>query len=111
MPTNLPSGSNADPDFVVTSGFLAQAGNPSPTKGVGPGEEVTIIYELQGAQTFQDVLDELADGTLRIGMHVTAFSNGASESFVNNAIPEPTTLTLLLFGTAGVLIGARRRAI
>ncbi len=112
-PGNLPSGNSISPAFEVTAGFLAEAGNPSPKKGVAPLEEVTIIFDMQGTQTFQSVLDELADGRLRIGIHVTAFDNGASESLVNVPIPEPATLSLMLLGLTALngypsILGCRR---
>lgn len=110
-PPNLPGSNNISPAFQVTAGFLAQAVDPAPKNGVGPGEEVTIIFDLKSSQTFQDVLDELTDGRLRIGVHVIGFSNGQSESFVNTAIPEPAAMSLLLLGVAGALARARWRAI
>lgn len=106
-PPNLPDHNNISPAFQVTAGFLAEA-QPSPAiNGVDPGEEVTIIFDLQGAQTIDDVFDELATGALRIGIHVISFPSGGSSSFVNNAVPEPSTMALLGLGTVALL--ARRR--
>jgi hypothetical protein len=64
---------------------------------------VAIVFDLQGTQTFQEVLAELHGGRLRIGLHVTAFANGASESLVNlplslSQVPEPTAFSLMLLG-------------
>ncbi len=94
-PPDLPGGNAVD--FHVTAGFLAEADDPAPKKGVNPSEEVGIVFDLKNGGTFQDVIDELEDGTIRIGVHVTDFSSGGSESFVNN-IPEPACLLLLAFG-------------
>jgi len=54
------------------------------------------------------VLGELADGTLRIGIHVQGFATGGSESFVNVPLPEPATFGLLALG-AVALVAARAR--
>lgn len=90
----------------MTAGFLADADVPPPAKGVGPGETLGVAFSLQGGQSYADVLTELGDGSLRIGIHVQAFASGGSESFVN-AVPEPSPAVLLL--VTGALAGTRRR--
>ena len=86
----------------MTDGFLAGS-QPSPSQnGVGPGEFVSIVYNRQLAGTYADVLAELTNGDLRIGIHVIAFASGGSESFINPPIPEPTTALLMAIGLAGL---------
>jgi hypothetical protein len=107
-PPDLPGGQNAVPPFEVTDGFLAQS-VPSPSvNGVGPSEWVKIDFTLQGGQTLADVLNELASGQLRIGVHVIAFASGGSESFLN--VPEPDAAMLVALGLAGLAAAARRRS-
>lgn len=107
-PPNLPGGNTAVPPFVVTQDFLAES-IPSPSQnGVGPGEFVMLDFTLQGGQTLADVITELTNGDLRIGIHVIAFQSGGSESFINTPIPEPGTALLVAGGL--VAIGLRRRA-
>lgn len=111
-PPNLPNGDNADPDFDATAAFSSQANNPAPKKGVNPGEWLGIKFDLQDGLTFAAVLTDLDNGDLRIGLHVTAFDLGESESFINNPIstPIPATVWMLGAGLAG-LIGIRRKLV
>lgn len=107
-PKQMPGWNLVNPEFVAIESFSLEPENPSPEHGVGPGEQVQVVFNLKGDGTVQDVLDELANGSLRIGMHVIAFGNcDGSESFVNT--PEPTTIALLGFG-ALLLIRKRRKA-
>jgi len=114
-PPNLSGWNNADPPFVPTTAFFStQADNPAPKKGVNPGEWLGIKFDLQVGLTFDDVLTELKNGDLRIGLHVTAFDLGESESFINNpistSIPIPATVWMFGAGLAG-LIGIRRKLV
>ncbi len=108
-PPDLPGRNNINPSFQVTAGFLADADNPAPKWGVSPGQWLGIIFDLQGTQTYADVITELTDGSLRIGMHVINFESGGSESFVNNPVPVPAAVWLLGSGLLGLVGVARRR--
>ena len=85
-PPDLPGGNNLVPPFSTTTGFSADSDPPAQPLGVNPGEALTITFDLMPAGTHQDVVDELASGVLRIGIHVQGFTSGGSQAFVNNGI-------------------------
>jgi hypothetical protein len=110
-PVNLPAGNTLDPPFETTADFSAKGVQPPPFNGVNntetgePVEWVTIQFELINNSLLADVLNELAAGTLRIGIHITSFPDGSSESAVS-IIPEPATICLLALG--GLLLKRKR---
>jgi len=107
-PSNLPSGNNATPPFAASVGFYSsQAVPPSPDWGVNPSESLGILFYLQSGQTYDDVIDDLSSGALRIGLHVTGFALGESESFINT-VPIPSTVWIFGAGIIG-LFGIRRK--
>ncbi len=108
-PGNLPSGG----DFTATRGLTADSDAPVSFNGVNPGETLGLILQLDNGNNFNDVLTALSDSTLRVGIHVQAFSNGQSESFINNpggsppAVPEPSSLAII--GLGALFAGRRLR--
>lgn len=110
-PPNLPGGASLTPAFETTAGFLAEATAPPPFRGVNPGETLGIVFNLLSGGTYQTVIDEIATGEIRIGLHVIGFGGGGSESFVNGGgngvIPAPGAAVLGCIGLA--MIGLRRR--
>jgi len=108
-PGNLPGANNASPPFVTTTGFSADSNPPVQPNGVNPGKTLSITFNLQGG-TFADVLTDLTDGSLRIGIHVQGYDTGGSESFVNNPVPVPAAFWLFGSGLLGLAGIARRRS-
>lgn len=109
-PGSLP-GYNPGPDLL--NGFSAYtANNPAPRNGVGPGEWVTLSFDLRQGADWEALLDRFQEGTMVVGLHVQAFSAGSGESFISiwtqvNPIPEPATMTLLALG--GLAFFRRRK--
>ena len=109
-PPDLPGGSQMVPPFQVELGFFADPDPPPPDCGVQPPDEwLGVVFLLDGGNgDVYDVLDELDNGTLRIGIHVQSFNgvDGDSESFVN--VPEPASM--LLLGLGGLALRRKRRS-
>jgi hypothetical protein len=108
-PPNLPGANNASPPFVTTAGLSADSNPPVQPNGVNPGESLGITFGLQSGGSFADVLAELANGELRIGIHVQGYASGGSEGFVNNPVPVPAAVWLFGSGLIGLVGVARRK--
>lgn len=106
-PPDLPGGNSISPPFNVTAGFLAQADNPAPMKGVNDNTDwLTITFELISGATVADTIAAMGS-SLRVGIHVIDFAGGGSESLI---APVPVPAAVWLFGSAlGALGWIRRR--
>lgn len=111
-PPNLPGGNLASPAFQTTAGFLATSDAPVNPNGIhNTGNQfATIHFDLLPGMSFNDTIAALADGSLRIGLHIQGFADGRSESYINNGngvIPAPGALLLVGIGLG--CAGALRR--
>ncbi len=102
-PADLPGGKPAG--FEATAIFSTQASGNNAT-GIDPNETLGILFNLQSGMTFADTESALANGSLRIGLHVRNIGTGGqSDSFVNTPPGSPpsvadTSATLTLLGMA-----------
>ncbi len=118
-PSNLPGANDASPPFRATERLSVDSDAPVQPMGVNPGEALTLYLSLRPGAGFDDVLGALADGSLRIGLHVQGFADGGSESFVNLPwqgplpvplpVPLPAGFVLLTSGLGFVVAATRRR--
>ena len=119
-PPNLPGGSGIN--FFATSS--ADANSPAVSEnGVNwteNGDEwVTLEFDLLSGKTFQNVTDAIKTGNLRMGIHVQAFVDKGSGTYVNgewlDTVVQPIPLPaaawagLALFGAIGARGAVRRR--
>lgn len=110
----LPGGNGKLISFNTTMSFSPE--NEPPHKGVNQGadydsaEWVAVTFNL-GTYTYGDILAALLSNPakLRVGVHIQAFPDGGSESFMAppsdgsfgpRPVPEPGTLALLAMGSA-----------
>lgn len=110
-PAVLPGGNTLADRFVVTQGFVAGADTPKPqVRAIAPGEWLGVVFDLHAGYGFADVLAQLASGELRIGVHMTGYADGGSESFVTNmhVVPVPAAVWLFGSGLLGLVMVARR---
>jgi hypothetical protein len=94
-PGNLPSANTCpdiDKDGVLqfSADHRATANPPPSNSGVNPGEWIEITMGLANGFTYANAITGLNTGYLRIGIHVIAFANGGSETFVSQP-PDPET--------------------
>ena len=110
-PSDLPGGSTINPPFVTSENFQVIKSNAA-NNGIDPGEWLGITFTLLPGKIYSGVLEDLSNGTLRVGLHVgRLYPDGEkSDSFVNNGViltPAPGAMVL---GSIGVgLVGWLRR--
>jgi hypothetical protein len=116
-PPNLPGGETLSPPFNATQIFSADAtGNPS--NGISTASDwLDMHFTLVSGKTFQDVVDALISGEMRVGMHVRSIGPSQdSDGFVNNPLLVPLPASAwagigCMAGIGGIRAIRRRRGI
>ncbi len=108
-PKNLPGGNTATPAFVEDFTYAAESNNTLGFNGV-PAAGINAALEtmeFSKAASYDDIISAMASGDLRFGLHVIAFANGNSATYLNNLtpVPEPGTWAMLAAGLG--LLGAQ----
>lgn len=81
-PKNLPGGNAVG--FVAD--VMAGATSPTQPNGVNPGESLVLAVRSEAGFSPAAILAAIANGYIKIGIHVQGFDGGGSESFVG--VPE-----------------------
>lgn len=112
-PGELPGANNATPDFVTTTGLLADnvsQGGDGNANAIQINDLLILGLTFNSGFDFADLLGDIEDGDFRIGLHVRSLQNGQSDSFVSTAaIPLPAAGWALLMALGGLGLAARRR--
>lgn len=103
-PARLPGGGDLVPVFQTA--FSCRALPPVFHNGIAPGENLTVIFNLDEGATFEDLMLGLHAEEFRIGAHIIGLPDGSSLSAFNNT-PEPSTI--LLLGAGSYILKKKRK--
>lgn len=112
-PPVLPGGDTISPPFVVSFSADADPQGGVPNNGVANttdgSEWVEVQFTFQSGFDFQDVIDGINSGLLRMGIHGQSIGEDEeSDSFVTSIPDGGTTLLLLGSGLAALALLSRR---
>ncbi len=91
--------------FTPHNSFGIFADPARPKNGLEFSEYISVLFDLTGGTSFDDIIGAIDGQSLGVGIHAQALPGGVSASF--STIPEPLTLSLLGIGT--LLIRSKRR--
>ncbi len=105
-PGELPQAGLLDPPFTSSISFGSE--KPPAHEGINPGQEMTIILQLNDSLGSSNWLEDFQTGQLRVGAHVIGLPDGSSYSAVGGRIPEPATLSILGLGSIFFLTSRKK---
>jgi len=92
--------------FTPHNSYSINADPARPKNGLHYEDYVSILFDLTGGASFDDIIGAIDGQSLGVGIHAQALPGGVSASF--STIPEPLTLSLLGIGI--LLIRNKRRS-
>ncbi|MHC4726054.1 MAG: hypothetical protein ACYS17_02410 [Planctomycetota bacterium] len=117
---SFPEGNTLSPPFQTTAHFWATSSGTI-SNGVNPGEQVGLVFDLKGGNTFANVITAINLGftnpnpggntSLRIGIHVQNLGGDEdgdgvpgdySDSYILTPIPASVILGILGMGVVGI---------
>ena len=104
-PGELPQAGSLDPSFTSSISFGSE--KPPAHDGINPGQEMTIIFQLNDSPGSSNWIEDFLTGQLRVGAHVIGLPDGSSYSAVSQ-IPEPATLSILGLGSIFLLTSRKK---
>ena len=110
-PANLPGQNDATPAFVTDFSLDSDFTGQSPDFPILPGGALGIVFALLNMTDFDDVIEAIESGSLRLGLHVRSINLDridSSESFVST-VPVPAAVWLMGTGLIGLIGFGRKR--
>jgi len=85
--------------------------DPNPAiNGIGIGESLGVLFDLQPGQTYEDVVAGIINKTIMVGIKAQGFGP-YSETFVAVPVPAPAALVLGALGAGAVGLLRRRKVL
>ncbi|MHC4976568.1 MAG: hypothetical protein ACYTF7_08175 [Planctomycetota bacterium] len=95
--------------FEPTAGLSIRSTAPVRPNGIDQGESLVLTLTMREGYDWSDLVDQIFDGSTRIGIHVQGFEDGGSETFMNELVLIPTPGAMGTLALAGLAAVRRRR--